>query len=41
LPASALADPTWISADQCDLYFNTATLGGPGGQDLYVATRGQ
>jgi len=39
-PTSATAVPSWISPDQCDLYFTSDMAGGAGGQDVYVVTRG-
>lgn len=32
--------PTWVSADDCNLYFYSNAPDGAGGQDLYVARRG-
>lgn len=32
--------PTWVSADNCNLYFYSNAPNGAGGQDLYVARRG-
>ena len=31
--------PSWITANGCRLYLHSSRLGGPGGQDLYVASR--
>lgn len=33
--------PTWVSADGCNLYLFSDAPGGVGGQDLYVARRGE
>ena len=32
-------EPSWITADGCRLYLQSTRPGGPGGQDLYVASR--
>lgn len=38
---SASADfPGWLSQDGCRLYMSSTRPGGPGGEDIYIATRG-
>jgi hypothetical protein len=39
--AGVSEDPTWVSADGCNLYLFSDAPGGAGGQDLYVARRGE
>jgi hypothetical protein len=42
LNTSTYEIPTWVSADDCVLYFHRSSASGfSGGYDLFVAVRGQ